>query len=584
MLYATRNELPFEVNACYHLVDQDLEGALKALEGEEQVDPREMAVVKFSPSAENPNAQYADEIYYPPVVDQKAAIRDIILPQNAIDIFDMEDPYVGYTLNKRTWIPQMRRRSIPLGQGFNPNYNIPNNFRIGEETRDKLEFLRPIPSPKQLLSEDEEYSNGVDINSREAEITPEDLEEFYPMMDYIYKLRSTTEGIKDLPVNVGYQKLKSLLYDFARIERPEDVDVGNLLNRHMANEQNTNPGDSSNVPERFSLSYNTPDNFRAGWETRDLLDDDIPESRVYIDEADEDYPEEYGSGTYTATDEIFRELKQINKHQRERDEEEMETPRYPDEDEIFRELKQMRKDEDDSTFTEVPKNSTSTVIRLVCILRVESYMLQKLKFWVNEMKTEDSLNENLDELLEEYRMGFQRPERLDVKKPGPMFDSQRTTNTPPVEDHDVILPAMMKKEPRGAHPNPSHEIYDVDTDYVFVGFHKSIQMWRQGDEIIQNISRLLDLEPGTLDSGRVDRNEVTFRVHQNKYHLNASEIARRIVTIRDELKKSTGVEITAVGVGDKVRRSNSSALDKQAQISALLMLMVFTSAVKRYEI
>lgn len=69
-------------------------------------------------------------------------------------------------------------------------------------------------------------------------------------------------------------------------------------------------------------------------------------------------------------------------------------------------------------------------------------------------------------------MGFQRPERLDVKKPGPMFDSQRTTNTPPTEDQDVILPAMIKKEPRGAHPNPSHEIYDVDADFVFVGFHK----------------------------------------------------------------------------------------------------------------
>lgn len=35
---------------------------------------------------------------------------------------------------------------------------------------------------------------------------------------------------------------------------------------------------------------------------------------------------------------------------------------------------------------------------------------------------------------------------------------------------DVILPSMMKKEPRGAHPNPPHEVYDVDTDFVFVIF------------------------------------------------------------------------------------------------------------------
>lgn len=70
-------------------------------------------------------------------------------------------------------------------------------------------------------------------------------------------------------------------------------------------------------------------------------------------------------------------------------------------------------------------------------------------------------------------MGFQRPERLDVKKPGPLFDPQRTTSLPTTtEEHDVIIPSMIKKEPRGAHPNPSHEVYDVDTDYVFVAFRK----------------------------------------------------------------------------------------------------------------
>lgn len=40
--------------------------------------------------------------------------------------------------------------------------------------------------------------------------------------------------------------------------------------------------------------------------------------------------------------------------------------------------------------------------------------------------------------------------------------------------------------------------------------------------------------------------------------------------IRDDLKKATGVEITAVGVGDKVSLLKSSALDRQAHISALL--------------
>lgn len=75
----------FETNACSHLSDQDLEGALKALEGQDQLDPREVAIVKYTPSAENPHADYADEVYYPPIDSETQAIRDIILPQNAVD-------------------------------------------------------------------------------------------------------------------------------------------------------------------------------------------------------------------------------------------------------------------------------------------------------------------------------------------------------------------------------------------------------------------------------------------------------------------------------------------------------------------
>lgn len=50
----------------------------------------------------------------------------------------------------------------------------------------------------------------------------------------------------------------------------------------------------------------------------------------------------------------------------------------------------------------------------------------------------------------------------------------------------------------------------------------------------------------------MDRNEVTFRVGPNRQGLNASEVARRIDLIKEQLKKETGVEITAAGVGDKV--------------------------------
>lgn len=81
--------MTFDVNACSHLVDQDLEGALKALESQGELDPREVAIVKFTPSDSNPHADFADEIYYPPIEESRTnelnALRETILPSNAVD-------------------------------------------------------------------------------------------------------------------------------------------------------------------------------------------------------------------------------------------------------------------------------------------------------------------------------------------------------------------------------------------------------------------------------------------------------------------------------------------------------------------
>jgi hypothetical protein len=68
------------------LVDQDLEGALKALEGQDPLDPREMAIVKYTPSIENPHADFADEVYYPPIDNTpQQTLREKILAPDAID-------------------------------------------------------------------------------------------------------------------------------------------------------------------------------------------------------------------------------------------------------------------------------------------------------------------------------------------------------------------------------------------------------------------------------------------------------------------------------------------------------------------
>lgn len=70
LLHAIRRKIEFDISSCNGDVDQDLEGALRAIEGEELVDPRDLAIVRFTPSATDPHSDYADEVYFPPIKDQ----------------------------------------------------------------------------------------------------------------------------------------------------------------------------------------------------------------------------------------------------------------------------------------------------------------------------------------------------------------------------------------------------------------------------------------------------------------------------------------------------------------------------------
>lgn len=508
MLYAAKNDIPLDTNSCTHLVDQDLEGALQALEGEDSIDPREVAIVKYTPSIADPHASYADEVYFPPIThDQATSARNIILPSNAVDIMDMADPYADYLVNKRTWIPQMHRRS----EIFSPNYNTPGNFRSGLEIRDDLDFLPTSDSYYNDRQPRQQNDNEDDLG-----LTLDELERLKPIVDFFDK------------IGVGKHELKMLLLPQNNDHLQELLELYDLYERENNNNLEDQDADDEEPPERFSPSYNTPDNFRAGFESRD----DMPEPRVYYEDEQTTYadepPEEYGSGIQAEPAEVFRELKKMRTNYF----------KSPKSQEIFRELKNLQKHEEEQSsdagiyteggivYSKAPENSAG-------------------------QEEVDAITELLD-----YDLGFQRPERLDVKKPGPLFDVQIHKQNP-VEVQklqDLLKPPMMKKEPRGAHPSQA-AIKDVDTDYAYVGIRTSLETWQQGDDVVRKISSLLGLEPHVFKNIRVDRNEVSFQVNpNNRQGLNATEISNRIWDINDKLKSETGVEIFETGIGDKVKK------------------------------
>lgn len=97
-----------------------------------------------------------------------------------------------------------------------------------------------------------------------------------------------------------------MIRKFEENEKHHDTDVQALMDSYYEK--------FFNSPERFNTNYNTPESFRAGFESKDIpmyTDDELPEQRIYFDEEDDlsFLPDDYGSGFPKDSDEIFRELK-----------------------------------------------------------------------------------------------------------------------------------------------------------------------------------------------------------------------------------------------------------------------------------
>ncbi|CAG9817322.1 unnamed protein product [Phaedon cochleariae] len=516
MLYAVKNDITFEPDSCFHLSDNDLEGALRAIEGQVDLDPQEVAIIKYTPSVDDPHASYADEVYFPPLRNRpQEEVRERILPSNAIDL-DIQDPYADYAVLKRSWIPQMRRRSLPNTFPDPPSID----FRR-RDARDDLEFLQN-DFPSGNSNRNPPVSN---------QFTYDDITEMYPLIKFLNELRLTPKELHDLLQPENAEQLEGLVERF-----DNDLSTYTDNQEDMRNQLDLEKETRRLVDDTFNLNYNTPDSFREGWESKDTMRDAyyLPESRMYYEENDEENSE-HGSGHPEVADTNFRERKTEDVGEDPSEKQLLLGRKFND-----RELEDDRK----------VRPGVYSEGGVVWTAPIEDNR--------QEVESEMMFRNSLDTLLKKYNLGFKRPERLDVKKPGPPFDSQITETPQEAEDYkhrsakSAAIPSMMKKGPPGAHPYPEYELRgENNLNYVYVGYENGLEAWKQGDRIVGNISSLLHLEPSAFVDGRTNPYSLYFKVRPNSRGLNASEVAKKIELLKDRIKEITGVKITSVGVGDR---------------------------------
>ncbi|XP_072765719.1 receptor-type tyrosine-protein phosphatase-like N isoform X1 [Anoplolepis gracilipes] len=204
---------------------------------------------------------------------------------------------------------------------------------------------------------------------------------------------------------------------------------------------------------------------------------------------------------------------------------------------------------------------------------------------------------DLDTLLWRRELaGFKRRERLDVKKPGPLFSTNNyafKTQSPPnsldndysasdnQDNNEVYAPLTkkrtMKKELHGTYigsEDPPRTYKNVDLDYVYIMFEQEFHTWLEGEHVVAKVEELLGLPSGTLRDIRVGRAEVTFKVIQNDKNYNATDVVNNIDNIRGKLQNALGVRVIRAGIGNKAKLPATLEVASEEMSSSLFGALV----------
>ncbi|KAF7987372.1 hypothetical protein HCN44_003134 [Aphidius gifuensis] len=159
--------------------------------------------------------------------------------------------------------------------------------------------------------------------------------------------------------------------------------------------------------------------------------------------------------------------------------------------------------------------------------------------------------------------GFKRPERLDVKKPGPLFPQNNYAFNIPTEisgddDGDKKHDRLVKKEMIAGRDitllSPSETYRNrVDMDYVYLQFDKPIHNWKDGEDIVKQVGKIIGFDLWDLSDVRVGNAEVTFKVNENSLNMNATDVVTHLYKLRNELEKTIHVNPIRAGIGDKIK-------------------------------
>lgn len=249
--------LEWDQPACMDVQDQDLQGALKLFE--EDIDPRNLAYVKYHPSSRNPHSAFADESYKPPR-DPSSHLKQGLVIEGREKFYDSDGPHEGVQLSKPKpfYFPGGSSLSSLSPSSHSGGTSLVEELAQAVQRTKGENKTKPGKNSKGKNKNKNTNKNNPDTNNNRPIVKKSILNLEYPYNLYPSN-PSTEKEDKDRkernaksPMSEAEEEaalVTGLLREWNSLPIDEDVELSPMLK-----------------PKIFSSFYNTPDLFRVGVE------------------------------------------------------------------------------------------------------------------------------------------------------------------------------------------------------------------------------------------------------------------------------------------------------------------------------
>lgn len=562
ILLSIREGTDYDEDVCSGVTDQDLNAALKALEGNEvqNPDPARVAHVKFTPSILDPRSDYADEVYSP-IRDRDA--EEIVqgYPESVIKVSDSPEFYNSDNRNTESRLRQLLLDKPKRSKGhYHQQMQQQSNWQqypdvVNQKDPEMVSFAQYLATPsRQHYSE---VPSSGDERFAEFESPGRSYNSQVPPSRHFSEKYNTPDSFRH-----GIESKDGSW---------NDAQLAELVAEEL---------------KTFNPDYNTPDSFRSGFEIKDLKDQVSYPRSDEVDDGEYRVP----SGAFIGRQNVIS---------------------TPEERKLLFE-----------TFRNSPEDRLSN--DLADLANEEEGQIKQPMSGYTEGGTEnlqgsdeaESMVAGLDglDLLQNYAAsdsGFKRLERLDVKKPGPFFNTNNysfknhkddekadasqphevkiataenipkvaksaasSSSAAPVFDSESQV-KQLKNVDKKATPYRKQANVSEDSNEVFISFKNPVNKWSEAATKLRKIAKGLTMDPNAFIRIKIEGDEVAFRVDPTRSEYSTADIARRIEETKDTLNKDYDLDVVSTRVrGASGNQPFVSHLDSDQQQLYLLSFLL----------